>query len=132
MRFGIISLLIAVASAALVVRIAMWQPMLGGLLGAAWLAGLGSHLFARDRRYGWLRGAVAGLFWFAVSPILIVTVIWVCISLPPLLFGVRPISPSELLGSVSAWAPYVQAIASGIIGALTGIRMSPRLELETE
>lgn len=131
-RFGITGLLISIALAPLIVRAAMWEPILGGLAGAAWLAGVWSHVASGDSRYGWLRGALAGLFWFAVSPILIVTAIWLLINLPPLFFGTRDANQTRLLGSVASWAPYAQAIFSGIAGGLTAIRIARRQQLDFE
>jgi hypothetical protein len=130
MRFGITSLLVGVTLAAVVVRLAMWEPMLGGAAAAAWLGGVWSHVTSGRLPHGWLRGASAGLFWFAVSPLVIVTAAWMVVHLPTVLFGRDPEANTAIIAHVATWAPYVQSIASGIAGGLTGTWLAYRRDLE--
>jgi hypothetical protein len=118
MRSGIAAFIIAVVAAAVVVPVAIWQPLIGGLLGAAWIAAVCSHLASGDRRFGWLRGALAGMFWFAVSPILIICALWLVVELPSSLFGRHAMRSGEILKATSRWMPYAQSIGAGIVGGI--------------
>jgi hypothetical protein len=130
MRFSIASLLIAVALATVVVRLAIWEPMLGGLAAAAWLGGAWSQVASRDPAHAWLRGALAGMFWFAVSPLVIVMVVWIVAYLPIILFGSDSSKSTAIISDVAVWAPYAQSIASGIAGGLTATWPSRRRGFE--